>query len=383
MHLFEVYRGQWALTPDGDFKPDPWYIVAGTEIVDSGFGRPPQEFTVRQLPEGVVLPGLVNSHTHCELSWLKGRLTPHRGLMGMAREIAALREGVTLQEMTRAANDLLEAAYQRGTFFFNDICNDPQFIAALPSAPSFFGNRFFEILGFSPPKDKQRIAQAKQLLENDPNVLPTIHSAYGSSPEVMRFVREKARFTTMSLHLLEAPDEMSLPQETGEVYQFLCDIGQYRRYSELYHVNLLEYLFNMGMLSFKKLLMVHLLHARDSEIDFLSEHVPHNAWVLCQRSNEFLGYTRQNWQALLLSPMRMLIGTDSAATAPDLSVIDELAAIARLGVVPESTLLKAATWSAYEYLEIRSSRIPYFLFKGAEPNIASLAAAREIEVLRG
>lgn len=383
MHIFKLYRGQWGLLPDGTFRQDPWYIVAGKQIVDSGFGRPPKGFPQSRLEAGVILPGLVNAHTHLELSFLAKKLKPGNGIFSMAFEINQMREKISLSEKIYFANKYLAEALKQGTFFFNDISNDIDFSLALLSSPYFRGYRFFEILGFSAPYDEARIEQAEKIIARDPTVYPTIHSPYGSSPRILRFVREKARRSTLSIHLLEAPEEYLLAYEKGLVYEFLKNIQQYTRYPELYQNSILEYLYNMGLLSFRKLFLVHLLHARKVDIDFISENVPHAAWVLCHRSNLFLGYERKNFAYLMESPMPLLIGTDSLATCEDLSVIRELQQLVELGIFKESQLLRAATFSAYEYFEIPLTSVPLFLFKGAKPEISSLANCPEVEILEG
>ncbi|MCS6985136.1 MAG: amidohydrolase family protein [Leptospiraceae bacterium] len=381
MQIFRLYKGQWGLLPDGSFRRDPWYLVAGREILESGFGQPPKGFPRKNLPEGVVLPGFVNAHTHLELSYLVGKIPRALGLRGFISQVVAHREGVSLSQKVAAAAHMVHQAFLRGTFFFNDIANDSQFTMALLGLPYFRGNRFFEILGFSHPHDKRRIEEAQELMARDPFVFPTIHSPYGSSPAVLRFVREKARRTTLSMHLLEAPEEYLLPYEIGSAYEILTSLGQYVRHREIYQVPLLEYLSQMGMLSFKKLILVHLLHARWHDILYLQDHVPHAAWVLCHRSNIYLGYERKNFETLLKSPLTLLIGTDSPASSPDVSVIDELYALGALQLCKESQLMRAATFAAYEFFEIPLRSVPHFLFKGARPEISSLAMCREIELL--
>lgn len=365
------------------FKRDPWFIVGGNEVLDMGFGEPPREFFVKKLIEGVVVPGLVNAHTHLELSFLKDTLSGGKGVSGMATEIGSHRKDVSRREMREAAIGELERAIKKGTYFYNDIGNDAEFSDFLRSAGFFHGNRFHEILGFSNPFDQRRISTAREAMKKDHMLLPTPHSIYGSSPAVLRYIRENARYNSMSIHLFEHPEEEALMEGRGSLKKFLEDIGQYKEHSEMMNTSVLSYLDRTGMLSYKKLFLVHLLHAGNEQLTYLNEKVPHSAWVLCHRSNEFLGYERKNWELILNSPMTMLIGTDSIATTPDVCVMSELKALNDTGRIPESRLLKAATFNAYEYLEIHPSRIPYFLFPEAEPSIDSLSQVEQAYILRG
>jgi aminodeoxyfutalosine deaminase len=375
MNIFQVVRGQWGLTRDAVFRADPWYIVSGKQVIDSGFGKPPKEFFSKSLPSGVVVPGFVNAHSHIELSCLAGKIPYGSNIARMGSIIQEQRGQISSQEIRQAAVEAIRRAELEGTFFFCDICNSTEFIRFLRDLPAFNGNRYLELLGFSSPSDQERIAKARELLDLDSTFYPTVHSVYGSSPLQMMFVREKARHTSVSIHLLESPDEIDFQYDRGEIVAFLKRIGQHVRHQEMQGRSAVDYLHSVGMLSFKKLLMVHLAAARVEDIDRLTDYVPHSAWVICHRSNKHLGIERTNWETLRQSPLKMLIGTDSLATNTDLSVLQEMKAILQEDKISEHDLLRAATWDAYEYLEIRSNRIPHFLFPGAEPNILSLSEA--------
>lgn len=375
MNIFQVVRGEWGLTRDADFRRDPWYIVSGKQVIDSGFGKPPKEFFSRTLPPGVIVPGLVNAHSHIELSWMAGKVPAGTPLTGMGSAIQAERGQIDDREIRRAAVAAIRAAQDEGTFFFCDICNSTDFIRFLRDLPTFNGNRYLELLGFSSPSDRQRIDAARALLDIDATFYPTVHSVYGSSPLQMYFVREKARHTSVSIHLLESPEEIEFQHDRGPIVEFLKRLGQHVKHHEMQGRSAVEYLHSMGMLSFKKLLLVHLSAARVEDIDLLSEYVPHAAWVICHRSNKHLGIERTNWETLRHSPLKMLIGTDSLASNSDLSVMREMRAILSEGKYSERELMRAATWDAYEFLEIKDNRVPHFLFPGAQPNILSMSAA--------
>ncbi|MBS0616872.1 MAG: amidohydrolase family protein [Spirochaetes bacterium] len=381
MNIFEVLVGEWGLTRDAEFRADPWYIVADKEIVDSGFGRPPKQFMTRRLPSGVIVPGFVNAHSHIELSCMRD-LVPHGShLTEMGGIIQKNRGALDDLDIRQAAVAAIRRAKDEGTFFFCDISNSTEFIRFLRDLPSFAGNRYLELLGFSSPRDVERIAKVRALLDVDATFYPTVHSVYGSSPLQMRFVREKARHTSVSIHLLESPAEIEFQYGRGAIVEFLQNIGQNVKHPEMKDRSAVDYLHSLGMLSFKKLLLVHLSAARTEDIDMLNEYVPHAAWVICHRSNRHLGIERSNWASLHQASLKMLIGTDSLATSPDLSVLQEMRAILGEGKISEHDLLRAATWDAYEYLEIPMNQIPYFLFAGAKPNIESLSTSGPATIL--
>ncbi|MBV6493672.1 MAG: 5'-deoxyadenosine deaminase [Turneriella sp.] len=381
MHIFELWHGEWGLTRDAEFRSDPWFIVSGKEVIESGFGKPPKDFFKKKLPPGVIVPGFVNAHSHIELSCIAGKVPQGSHLTRMGEIIQAERGTLTSQQIRQKAVDAIRFAEDFGTFFFCDISNSTDFIRFLRDLPLFNGNRYLELLGFSSPSDAERIDRAKELLDIDATFYPTVHSIYGSSPRQMRFVREKARHTSLSIHILESPAEIEFQNDEGPIVDFLQKIGQHVKHAEMQGQSTIDYLYAMGMLSFKKLLMVHLSAARIEDIDKLNDYVPHAAWVLCHRSNLHLGIERTNWESLKNSSLKMLIGTDSLATNSDLSILHEMKSLLEIDKFSERELLRAATWDAYEYLEIRENAIPYFLFVGAKPNILSMGAANKVKML--
>ena len=71
-------RAPWVLPIVGPPLRDGWVTVARGRVVALGSGRSPDGpgVVTRDLGHSVLLPGLVNAHTHLELSWLWGKVPP-------------------------------------------------------------------------------------------------------------------------------------------------------------------------------------------------------------------------------------------------------------------------------------------------------------------
>ena len=79
-----VLRARWLLPIDRSPIENGWVEIAGGRIVRTGAGRPP--IAPQDLGDVALLPGLVNAHTHLELSWLgDGCRPPGRWSNGSAR----------------------------------------------------------------------------------------------------------------------------------------------------------------------------------------------------------------------------------------------------------------------------------------------------------
>ena len=65
--------------------------MAGGRILRAGGGAPPG--AARDLGEVAILPGLVNAHTHLELSWMAGRVPPAGTMDEWIRTLMGVRRG--------------------------------------------------------------------------------------------------------------------------------------------------------------------------------------------------------------------------------------------------------------------------------------------------
>jgi len=84
----QVYRASWVLPISAPPIREGWVAVDGGLV--AGAGGPPaytasvsHEAAARiDLGDAVILPALVNAHTHLELSWLRGRIRPASSFLG-------------------------------------------------------------------------------------------------------------------------------------------------------------------------------------------------------------------------------------------------------------------------------------------------------------
>jgi cytosine/adenosine deaminase-related metal-dependent hydrolase len=382
--MAHIIRGRWGLNQEGIFQDDPWFLVKEQKIVQYGFGKPPNGLKIVNVNDGVILPGLVNAHTHIELSYLKNKTAAAKGVHGFALELMK-QARPQMQTIVDHAKNEIQKAVSRGTFFFADISNNPEFIVLLKDLAGFYGIRFLELLGFCTPNDKRRIEMADSFFKIneanaiDKSIFVTPHSIYGSSPDIMNYVQNKNK-QIVSIHALEDSEEMDLLHEKGKTFDFLNSIEQYVFHSELIGQDYVSYL-EKYCSNVKKLLLVHLTFADEKILKQIETSLPRAAAVLCHRSNVFLGYTRTNWSALENSSIPLLMGTDSTASCSDLSVLDEVLNLINEDKLPAALLWKAATSAAYDYFEIPQSEVPWFLFRGTTPDLSSFAGVQSVNIL--
>src|SRR6185295_11967841 len=88
---------------------DGWVAVEDGRVVGLGTAQTlpdrAHELRDRGLTSEVILPGLVNAHTHLELSWMKGRVPPGDSMPAWAQRLIDLR----LSESAGGEGPVLEA----------------------------------------------------------------------------------------------------------------------------------------------------------------------------------------------------------------------------------------------------------------------------------
>src|SRR5260221_11376427 len=105
-----LFRAAWLLPISQPPIRDGWILTEQDRIVAFGHSRagdlPPSNEI--DLGDVAVLPGLINAHTHLELSWGRGRLTATDDFPGWIRHALALQRSG--REGTEAAAAAVRSA---------------------------------------------------------------------------------------------------------------------------------------------------------------------------------------------------------------------------------------------------------------------------------
>ena len=144
-----VLSARWILPIDRPPIDGGWVEISGGEIVRLARGRAPAG--ARDLGDVALLPGLVNAHTHLELSWLAGRVRPAESMVGWIRSLIAARfapDAPPEAERAAATAQAAETMRDTGTVLAGDVSNTLTTVPALHGA-GLSAVLFHEILGFN------------------------------------------------------------------------------------------------------------------------------------------------------------------------------------------------------------------------------------------
>ena len=339
----------WTLTARWVFPADRAPLERGVVVIDGEkivavepHGRLMPDL---DLGDAAILPGLVNAHTHLDLSGMRGLAPPAPDFTDWLRQVIAYRRLRTPEQVQDDIRMGLAESLRFGTTLLGDISGDGGSWDALTNAP-IRAVIYREFLGLS----KDRAAGAWERLDHwlsSRAATPTYRP--GASPHAPYSVRSSLFFAAatrgvpVAVHLAETAEEQKLLQlQRGPFVPFLRDLGVYDPDGLANDADQVLRLLNGA----SPTLVVH--------GNFLnpSAAIPANASIVyCPRTHAAFSHPPHPFREFLARGVRVAVGTDSLASNPDLDVLAEIRFLHRLYPnVPGGVLLRMATLSGAEAL---------------------------------
>ncbi|MBQ15504.1 MAG: amidohydrolase [Planctomycetaceae bacterium] len=339
---------------DGPPIPGGVLEVCGGRI-SAVFAGPDPSAT--DLGDLALIPGLINAHTHLEFSGLAKPLPAPDGLVPWLRNVVATRgQRPASANPVRAGLDELQAC---GTAAAGDITTEgPASTQSSPGDPSRVV--FREIIGLRSTLRSARLALARDFLaeERADDCLRGIspHAPYSVHPDLFGDLVGLANThdAPLAIHLAESPEELLLlANGSGPLRLLLEELDAWEDNAIASGSRPLDYLRPLALLS--RPLVIHGNLLDDTELAWLADH-RHVAVVYCPRSHAHFGHPPHPWLQLLETGTPVILGTDSRASNPDLSVWNELQFLSRTtSALSPTDLLSMATQAAARALGLGSN----------------------------
>jgi len=321
----------------GDAPPLTDAVVSVREdgtIEDVG----PYRGTPAERVRGVVFPGLVNAHTHLELSALRGKVSGGHGFVAWVDRLVGLRAETMPDEEEEGIRRAVQELVAHATVAVGDVSNTLAAVSSL-GARGIGGIVFHEVFGLDRASVLLRIEAVEAprcppglAYARAPHTLYTLHPDAAS-----RLLAGRAR---TSLHLAEhAAERRAIEHGDGPVPEWLE--RRLRLAREWPKRPLFDVAEQLGALR-PGVLLVHLTDARPDELARVAASGA--SVVLCPRSNLFIEGRLPPLLAVLEAGIAPALGTDSLASNTSLDVLDEARALAdRFPSVPAWELVRMAT----------------------------------------
>jgi cytosine/adenosine deaminase-related metal-dependent hydrolase len=301
------------------------------------------------LGNAAILPGLVNAHTHLDLTGLRGRGLPTGSFTDWLRAVIGHRRSLSATQAVADVRAGLAEALSFGTTLLGDISGQGLSWPILAEAP-LRSVVFYELLGLPRTRAQQAWAAACQWLREHrantscrPGLSP--HAPYSVRGSLFRAAANLARthLLPLAIHLAETTAEVELLQHhRGLFREFLSELGVW---DEAGLVN-----------GPKEVLRLNqgLAHALFVHGNYLDAAVPipaDSTIVYCPRTHAVFGHEPHPFRSFLAAGARVALGTDSLASNPDLDVLAEVRFLHnRVPDLAGDVLLRMATLNGAEAL---------------------------------
>ena len=347
------YHASWIVPINEPPIRDGWVAVDRGLVVARGRRTPNSDSTPEvNLGRVAVMPGLVNAHTHLELSYLRDQVPPASEFITWVRAVMSARKrrvDPAAPEITSAIGEAIREAEACGTVVIGDISNTLVTMAPLMGS-SLAAVVFYELIRFNAPDPNALVARARLEIEaRQPTdrirASLAAHAPYSVAPLLLRAIQralDRQPFLPCSVHLAESAEEMQFIEHgTGPWRELLEEVGAWNDAWIPPGVSPVQYLDEAGFLT-SRLLAVHGVQMSPADLSRLA--ACGTTLVTCPRSNGHTGAGAPPLEDFYNAGVRVAVGTDSLASSPDLNVFAELATMRALAPsVPAASLLESAT----------------------------------------
>jgi cytosine/adenosine deaminase-related metal-dependent hydrolase len=305
------------------------------------------------LKDSVLLPGLVNVHTHLELPPLLKTIQTNdfsSWVLNLIHAKKHLRE----KDYIRATTDNILSCIQTGTTTVGEICTH-NISSVLLKSSGLRAIVYHEIIGMARNSSKFIVhSSGKKQNSNLIQFGLSPHTPYTVSEAILSQISKQVRKNNipLAMHIAESKDEIKLLQGKKCGLEKLYAFAGWET-SQAPHANSsFEYLDSIGLLS-RNMLAVHAVQTAHNNISLLKKK--NVAIAHCPRSNEETGVGKMDLRNFLDAGIRVGLGTDSLASSPSLNMWDEMRFALRVhkkDSITAKDILRLATLGGAEALSL-------------------------------
>lgn len=335
-----IIRSRWVAPMDGRCIENGAVLVREGKIVAvgrwetiAGHGAG----TVQDAGDSVLFPGLVNAHTHLELSDCTPGDRPVGGLEGwLTRMLSRTRIDVPELESRSAAACKIGAlqCLRFGVTMVGDISRQCHVTRPMLKDGPLRVVSFGEVMAMAQRRVllEERLARAVDELcaSEFLRIAVSPHAPY--SIEMAGYTRclevAKQRGMPLATHLAETRSEREFLECHSGALKALWDSwltwdDQVPRYAG----GPIRMARELGLLAYPALL-AHVNYCDDEELELLGRGKA--SVVYCPRTHEYFGHPPHRFREMLASGVNVALGTDSCASSPDLNLLDEMRLVHRM-----------------------------------------------------
>jgi cytosine/adenosine deaminase-related metal-dependent hydrolase len=392
-----LYRAEALVDGDGSVRRDSAVLVDDDgAIVAVGDASAIEEPRAERVDVQVLMPGVVNAHTHLTDAEITEPIPGGDGLNAWVRRLLAARD--RRPDPVRATNDgeprsdngprqsisleavagVLRAMREAGTSAIAEVSNGTGTLDAVLRS-GMRATYIQEVLAFAEPRAEPALRLAIEIEESsrwDDEVRPTIgiHAPYSVSPAlatmIVRHNRSRGRMTFE--HMTEDPAERELyVHGSGPWRDYLAQVGAWDASWRPPGVAPLALYDELGLLG-PFLALVHLADATPEEVALVAR--TGTRVILSPTSNLHIGDRLPPLEEIVRHGISFALGTDGRGSNPSIDVFDEARLLLeRFAWLDARVLVRALTINGADVLGFREiGRIA----PGMRPGLVGVELAR-------
>jgi cytosine/adenosine deaminase-related metal-dependent hydrolase len=321
---------------------------AGTILaLDDGLNTSDTNHIKIEKLSGIICPGFINTHCHVELSHLKGKTTPKKGLVSFIKEVQTLRD-IDEQTIASAAEAADAEMYNNGIVAVGDIVNSDATLALKKKSKLYYHN-FIEVFGFTPEKAPEIFDKAIALRQKYNGMAGSVtpHAPYSVSKELFKLISKAAGAGSdiISIHNQETEEENKFYRyKMGafiDLYNFFkIDISFFKPQARNSIQTVVPLLTNKH-----NILMVHNTFTNLKDIYFVKRFDRKINWCFCPNANLYIEGRLPKVDLFLDKGFNITLGTDSLASNHKLCLLSEMHVIQKK--FPDVTLQQLLQWGTF------------------------------------
>lgn len=364
-----IIKAKYIITNPESYIEDGAVIVEGKKIKHVGTFEQVKTCTesggakVIDLGNTALLPGLINGHTHLDLTHLQNRIKPTKNFTHWIFQLIGARMRWKEDDYVSSLEKGIQFCIEAGTTTVADVAHTEHSFSVLKKSP-LRKVVYQEIIDLNPrhADDIVREIQIRLSTIKKDDLLNrglSPHAPYSVSKELYQAIAQFAHHTGIPLctHIAETQDEIEfLTKGTGNFAMMLRQLRAAIDNWQAPGLTPICYLNETGILNNNPLL-IHCNYVSDEEISMIKSSG--STVVFCPRSHHFFGHTRHPIQNLLDAGINVGLGTDSLASNDTLSILDEMKFLSHhYSLLPKTTFSMATMNGAKALgLELRIGQI--------------------------
>ncbi|MEK7449174.1 MAG: amidohydrolase family protein [Planctomycetota bacterium] len=308
----------------------------------------------------VLMPGLINPHTHLEGPELYGgirpagarKLKPPQYFPAWAAKVIKIRLRLKPRDFIKTTKHGYEICLKNGITTVGDHTHIERTLKAHQSAPlrRILLEEVINLNSLTAEETAQLVKKNLRQVSSNNSLLRiglAPHAPYSVSGHLYQALFKIARQMKipLSTHLSELKEEVELLKKgKGPLLSFLKKIGRFSPFWYYPRLSPVEYLNKLGMLK-PPTFLIHCNYLSQNDIKLLAQNGV--SVVFCPKSQHYFGHKNHPFRQLLKNKVNVALGTDGLGSNDNLSILEEMRFIAQnySGIRP-AQLLKMGTVNA-------------------------------------